>query len=236
MKKLPIIALAVASLVFAGFAEAAKPRKRTRNASRIGPYGAVLVAQTRYPNDQSGAEQELFDFFQNREDPTRNISTSSKTEGMGYQFGGGYRFTRYLAAELALVQYGELSSSVKGEVDQGQGFIPVTVKYAFQTGGPMVSAVGFLPLGEKAELFARVGFLLANTQRETTARVDGQNGGSGRFTDDSSKPVYGVGLAWHINQIYTIRAEYQKLTDVGEEATTGKEDLNTFGLGLLVRF
>ncbi|HLA73533.1 MAG TPA: hypothetical protein VK624_18655, partial [Steroidobacteraceae bacterium] len=189
MKKLSVIVLVVLSLTIAGLAEAAKPKKRTRNANRVGAYGALLVGQARYTGDQSGLEQELIDFFGNRNDPTRDISVSSETEDIGYQATFGFRFNRYFAAELGLVQFGELSSTVRGEIDQGDGFIPANVKFAFNVGGPLISAVGILPLGEKAEIYARAGYLFASSEREISARVDGQNGGASSAKGDSQEAV-----------------------------------------------
>jgi len=236
MKKLSVIVLVVLSLTIAGLAEAAKPKKRTRNANRVGAYGALLVGQARYTGDQSGLEQELIDFFGNRNDPTRDISVSSETEDIGYQATFGFRFNRYFAAELGLVQFGELSSTVRGEIDQGDGFIPANVKFAFNVGGPLISAVGILPLGEKAEIYARAGYLFASSEREISARVDGQNGGASSAKGDSQEAVFGVGFAYHINQVYSIRAEYQKIDSVGQEDRTGTEDLNVIGVGFMIRF
>jgi len=236
MKKISVIVLVVVSLAFAGFAEAAKPRKRTRNANRVGAYGAVLVAQSRYAGDQSETEQDLLDFFAGLQSPTRNSSVSSETENIGYQATFGYRFNRYFAAELGLVQFGELSSTVRGEVDQGEGFIPANIKYSFNIGGALVSAVGILPLGEKAELYGRLGYLFASTERELSARVDGQNGGTNSAKGDSQVPVFGLGVAYHFNQVYSVRAEFQKIDGVGQENRTGKEDLSVIGIGILIRF
>lgn len=236
MKKLSVIVLVVIGLTFAGLAEAAKPKKRTRNANRVGAYGVILVGQARYTGDQSGLEQELVDFFGNRTDPTRNISVSSETEDIGYQATFGFRFNRYFAAELGLAQYGELSSTVRGEIDQGDGFIPANVKFAFNVGGPVISAIGILPLGEKAEIYARAGYLFASSERTISARVDGQNGGASSAKGDSQEPVFGIGFAYHINQVYSIRAEYQKIDSVGQEDRTGTEDLNIVGLGFMIRF
>lgn len=236
MKKLSVIVLVVVSLTFAGFAEAAKPRKRTRNANRIGAYGALLVAQSRFSGDQSSLESELVDFFANRAEPTRNISVSSETENIGFQATFGYRFNRYFAAELGLVQFGELSSTVRGEVDQDNGFIPANIKFAFNVGGPMMSAVGILPFGEKAEGFVRLGYLFASSEREISARVDGQNGGATSAKGDSQEPVIGLGFAYHFNQIYSVRLEYQKIDSVGQQNRTGTEDLTNIGVGILIRF
>ena len=48
--------------------------------------------------------------------------------------------------------------------------------------------------------------------------------------------MYGVGFAWHINQVYSIRGEYQKLDSLGQENRTGEEDITVIGLGVIVRF
>jgi opacity protein-like surface antigen len=236
MKKFSVIVLVVVSLTFASFAEAAKPRKKTRNANRVGAYGALLIGQAHYTGDQSGLEQELVDFFSNRDDPTRNISVSSKEKDIGYQATFGFRFNRYFAAELGLVQFGELSSTVRGEIDQGGGFIPANVKFSFNVGGPVLSAIGILPLGEKAEVYARLGYLFASSERAIAARVDGQNAGTSSAKGDSQEPVYGVGFAYHVNQVYSIRLEYQKIDSVGQQNRTGTEDVNVIGVGFVIRF
>ena len=72
MKKFPVILLSVVSLALAGYAEAAKPKKRTRNANRIGPYGAILIGQARFAGDQSANEQAVFDFL-NSQDELREL-------------------------------------------------------------------------------------------------------------------------------------------------------------------
>lgn len=236
MKNLSVIVLVVLSLSFAGFAEAAKPKKRTRNANRVGAYGAILIGQARYTGDQSGLESQLIDFLGNQSAPSRNITASTKNTDIGYQATFGFRFNRYFAAELGLAQYGELSSTVRGELDVGTGFLPASAKLAFTVGGPVISAVGILPLGEKAELFGRIGYLFASSDRTLTTRLDGQSGGSNSAKGDSQNKVFGLGVNYHINQVYTIRAEYQKIDGVGQADRTGEEDLNVIGLGLLIRF
>jgi hypothetical protein len=236
MKKLSVIVLLIVSLIYAGLAEAAKPRKRTRNSNRVGPYGTMLIGQSRYTGDQTALEQDLSNFVSDREDPTRDISAASETDDFGYQLSFGYRFTRYLAAEIALVELGELSSTVRGEIDQGGGFVPIELKSAFNVGGPMVSAIGILPMGDKAEIFARAGYLFGSAERALSARLDGQRAGSNIMRGDSQVPVFGVGFSYHFNQVYTLRAEYQRLDDVGEESRTGTEELNIIGVGFLMRF
>ncbi len=53
MKKISVIVLVALSVAFAGYAEAATPKKRTRNANRIGAYGGALVGYSNYSGDQT---------------------------------------------------------------------------------------------------------------------------------------------------------------------------------------
>ena len=237
MKKLSIIVLLISSIAFAAYAEAATPKKRTRNANRIGPYGGALIGHSDYTEDQTANELTLEAILRGRGVPIEgDLTSSSENTDIGYQAMFGYRFHRHFAAELALAQFGGVESSASGNLDFGNGFVPTTVKYTFTAGGPVLSAIGFLPINDKFELFARLGFLFASADNEFSARIDGQNAGSGSIKGDSQNPVYGLGFAWNINQVYSIRGEYQKIDALGEENSTGEQDLTVMGLGLIVRF
>lgn len=239
MKKIPVIVLAVLGLAFAGMAEAAKPKKRTRNANRVGPYVSGLVGMTTYGGDHANDESDLLSLIDDTDIPVQNPTTDTDDTDIGYQASFGYRFNRYIAAEIGLSQFGSLTSTLNADVDlpnDGQGFVPATLELTFDVGGPVVSVMGILPLGEKFEAFARAGLIFASVEREFTSRVGGERGVSGSAKGDSQDPLYGVGLAWNINQMYSIRGEYQVLTDVGQSGQTGTEDLDTFAIGLTVRF
>jgi opacity protein-like surface antigen len=236
MKKISVVLLMVVSLAFAGYAEAAKPKKRTRNANRVGPYATAMLGQTTYPNDQSPYEQLLVEEIEAQNDPFQNLTSSSKDSGQGYQAAFGYRFTRYLAAELALVQFGSAVARARADMDFGDGFVPVNLKLAFNTGGPLFSVVGILPVNDKFELFVRAGYLFASSEREFTSRVDGQRGGGLGPKGDSQDVVLGGGASYHFNQMYSVRVEYQQIDEVGDETRTGLEDLRHVGIGLVVRF
>jgi opacity protein-like surface antigen len=236
MKKITVVLLVVFSIAFAGFAEAAKPKKRTRNANRVGPYGAILVEQTTFPNDQSLYEDDLVNTLESQSAPTQNITSSTEDSDIGYQATFGYRFTRYFAAELSLAQYGSVVATAKADMDFGEGFVPVTIKYSFSAGGPLFSVIGILPLNDKFELYGRAGYLFSSSEREFSSRVDGQNGGGFSPKGDSQDVVLGVGASFHVNQMYTVRLEYQQIDEVGDAGITGVEDMRVIGLGLVVRF
>jgi opacity protein-like surface antigen len=238
MKNLSVILLAALAVSFAGFAEAATPKKRTRNANRIGPYAGGIIGYSDYSGDQAENEQNLVDILENTGNPYQNLSSSTENTDIGYQALFGYRFHRFFAAELGLAQFGDLKSTARADMDfgDGDGFVPASVSLTFAAGGPMLSGIAILPLGEKFELFGRVGYLFTSTERELSSRVDGQSGTFGSAKGDSQDLVYGIGLSWNINQVYTIRTEFQKLDGLGQENRTGAEDLTVIGAGLIVRF
>lgn len=236
VKKIFIVVLVVFSLLFAGFAEAAKSKKRTRNANRVGPYAGATVSYANYTAAQDDIEAELLFSLANQGVPSQNLTASSKKNGLGYQANFGYRFTRYFAAELALAQYGDLSSTARGELDDGDGFLPASMKLSFRVSGPLFSAIGIIPISEKFELYGRAGMLFASSERAIAFKFDGQTVGAGGGRGDSTELVYGVGFTYNINTVYSITGEYQKLTDVGEVDRTGTESLDVMGIGLKIRF
>ena len=238
MKKITVVLLVVLSMGIAGFSEAATPKKRTRNANRIGPYAGALVGYSQFAGNQDENEQNLKDILDNAPYPSTEITSSTEDADVGYQALFGYRFHRFFGAELGLAQFGDLKSTAKTEMDfgDGRGFVPSSVSLTFTAGGPMLSALGILPLGEKFELYGRLGYLFTSSERSLTSRVEGQSGGFSSAKGDSQNPVYGIGFAWNINQVYTIRGEYQQLDQLGQENRTGAEDVSVMGLGLIVRF
>ena len=236
MKKITIVLLAVFGVGFAGFTEAAAPKKRTRNMNRIGPYAGALIGYSDYSGDQTENEQNLVDILENTGNPFENLSSSTENTDIGYQALFGYRFHRFFSAELGLAQFGDLKSTAKADMDFGQGFVPASVSLTFAAGGPMLSAIGILPIGEKVELFGRVGYLFTSSERELTSRVDGESGTFGSAKGDSQDVVYGVGFTWNINQVYAIRVEFQQLDQLGQENRTGAEDVTVMGAGLVIRF
>jgi OOP family OmpA-OmpF porin len=238
MKKIIVILFVVLSVGFAGFSEAATPKKRTRNANRIGPYAGAIVGYSEFSGNQDENEQNLIDILTNTGNPFQSMSSSTENTDVGYQALFGYRFHRYFAAELGLAQFGDLTSTAKTDMDfgDGAGFVPASVTLTFTAGGPILSAIGILPIGEKFELYGRLGYLFTSSERSLTSRVNGESGGFGSAKGDSQNPVYGLGFAYHINQVYSIRGEYQQLDQLGQENRTGAEDVTVMGLGLVVRF
>jgi opacity protein-like surface antigen len=236
MKKTAVIVVSALALAFSAYAEAAKPRKRTRNSNRIGAYGVGVIGLTKFTSDVSEEENGLLESLTQQGVPTRNLETFSDLEDLGYQASFGFRFNRFMAAELSLIHIGETTSTARGELDFGDGFVPVNLTLGFSAGGPLMSVIGILPLNDRFELFGRAGYLFTSSRREIRTRVDGENYGGGAAKGDSQDLIYGAGAAWHFNQVYSLRLEYLQMDELGESQRSGTEDANVIGLGLVVRF
>ena len=226
-------------LVFSGLAQAASPHKRSRSQNRVGPYGAAYVGQSNFKDDQSNNEQTLEDILARNAIQTQNLSSKTEEKDIGYQASFGYRFHRFFSAELGLVHYGEMVSSANAELDfpddEPVGFLPSQVSLGYRVGGVLFSGLAILPIQDKFELYARVGYLFASSEREFISKVEGQQTLSGSAKNDSQNLVLGVGVSWNINVVYSLRAEYQQLEDAGGP-NTGSENLDFVTLGLIVRF
>jgi hypothetical protein len=239
MKKLSIIVLVTLSVAFAGYADAAGKKKHTRSANRVGAYGGAHIGYTSFSAHGAAADEDaLENTLINTGATIANLTSGTEDTDFGYQATFGYRFHRYFAVELGLAQFGSSFSSASADMDfdDGAGVVPVTVKLSYSAGGPVMSAIGILPFNDKFEVFARLGYLFTSTSREFSARVDGDTNTFGSAKGDSQDPVYGIGFSWHINQVYSVRGEYQQIDSVGETNRTGEEDLKVFGLGVVIRF
>lgn len=237
MKMSPTLVFVSLALVCGGIAGAATPKKPpSYNQNRLGPYAVGSIGTTSYTSDQAGNEGFLLDFM-TQGSPAQNLDASSDDSDFGYQAQFGYRFHRYFAAELGLLMFGDLTTKASGDVDYDETgeFVPVESTLRFHPNGLLLSALGILPVGTKFEVFGRVGYLFANAEREIVIRTTNQTLLDGSFQDDTTELVYGLGLVFNLNQVYSLRAEYQFADNVGSDGV-GFEDLNFLALGFQMRF
>jgi len=236
MKMFPVIALVVVGMACGSLAEAA-PKKRTAGQNRVGPYLFGMAGMTTYSGSHEEQEQLMRDILTANDLPFENLVSTTDDTDIGYQVGVGYRFSRYFAAEMAFTQFGELTTNASADVDYPQddaGFVPSELELAFDTGGPVFSAIGILPINERFEVYGRVGLVLASFKRTFTSRVNGQTL-SGSARSDLQKPAYGVGLTWNLNKVYSLRAEYEVINDIGDNGVDS-QDLRIMGVQFSMRF
>lgn len=160
----------------------------------------------------------------------------------------GYRWGKFFATELGYAKLGEASyrlpvtiTETVIDVDTGasaSGNFVGERAMQFTSAGPTISALGLLPLGQYIDLHVRAGIYLADTRVTNRIRDVEFNTGniSHKRIDASQTEIFGgIGGAWNINENFTLRVEYQKYLDVGDDKKTGESDIDVFNLSVLFK-
>lgn len=121
---------------------------------------------------------------------------SCKDTDTAWKLLGGYRFNRYLAAEVSYINWGEVTASVPLS---GGGVANVAANQ--QSYG--IAAVGSLPLGPQFSVFGKLGYL--HTMQETR-RVSPNPSTVER---DDNEFHYGLGARYSLTSNWAIRGEWE---------------------------
>lgn len=152
----------------------------------------------------------------------------------------GYQWGAYFAAEIGYVDLGkalyEADFTVEDLLPPG-GTGTGSVRTRFRSAGPTVAVLGLLPLGEKFDVHGRAGILFARTRITEQARDfdTGEVLGSQDIRGNSKDLFAGIGGAWHINPNYTLRVDYQRYLDVGDDEDTLEADVDQLAVSILFR-
>jgi OOP family OmpA-OmpF porin len=169
---------------------------------------------------------------------TGPIDGREDTEDSGYGFEVGYRFNRWLAVEGGYVDLGD--TTFRASAPGFLAFNPdgsadtFTQKLTSNVSGFIVSALGIIPLSFRFEAYGRVGLLIGNDEIE--ARVANSIGSDSlEVSESSTDTMVGIGVAFSLAEIYSIRAEVMRVLDAGDELS-GENDIDILSLGVTVRF
>jgi len=144
----------------------------------------------------------------------------------------GYAFNRYFALEGGYAWLGEFQAT-------NQVTAPTTgaLNAEIRVIGLYIDAVGFLPVGESFAAFAKLGVVGSETRtfRSTSGTVTPPPGTNTNASTDQANFKYGLGVQYAFGKTVTVRAEWERIEDVGD-ANTGEFDLSVYSVGLLFRF
>lgn len=184
-----------------------------------------------------GFARSLYTFLEYQ--PAQRAFTK-ETDGESYGFLAGYRLTQHLAIEGGYIRLGK-----QGYRENSTGvFIPDPeqepinetwdLSFASRTSGFMLSALGILPISYSWEAYARAGVLIASNTFSVFAS-NGQIGFREEFNESSSDWLAGVGISMSLAEVYSIRAEYQRIFSAGKDVF-GEADLDLVTIGITVAF
>ena len=135
--------------------------------------------------------------------------------GSSFRIFGGYQANPNVAFELGYADLGKVSGSIAG--------LTASVSAsAFD-----VSALFGIPLGDKAQIFTRLGVYHASGDLDSNFGLSG----SGSSTD----LTVGVGFRFDVSKDVALRAEWQRYSAVGDDAI-GRSDVDVIGGGVLFKF
>lgn len=180
---------------------------------------------------QNQATENLVDLFESAGLDLTDVTSTTDDSDTGYGIGGGYQFNDHFAIEVAYVDLGTTAYRFSATASDGVNDIDTDVELASSADGPVLSALGILPIGERFSVFGRVGFSLMNATG--TARIV-LGGAADRLSQSSQKsdPMFGVGAEYSIGKHFAIRLSWDRYMDVGTEDVTGDIDADLISLGL----
>ncbi|HET9445763.1 MAG TPA: outer membrane beta-barrel protein [Steroidobacteraceae bacterium] len=160
--------------------------------------------------------------------PPAGSSLDDSTDAWGLQV--GYRFNRYVAAEV-------------GYVDLGRGSYvanyPPSSRYSvrFLSSGPTLAVLGMFPVAARFDIHGRVGLFLSDTR--VRDRVEDRSTGAFQSVEPKGRDpdlTLGLGAAWNINESYSVRLELTRFMDVGKESQIPEQfDIDSLQFSVLFR-
>jgi OmpA-like transmembrane domain len=208
----------------------------TAGAAEFGIYAGIHYAQGKRNADEADFAAATRILYESNGFTPLDSNTSFDNEDSGYGFVVGYRLLENLAIEGGYVDLGDVSHR-----DQSSGLFEGTSPETWglnidsQTSGIALSALGILPLGYRAELYARGGILLASNRADVFI-TDGNTSGNLRVTNSGVDMIAGVGASLTFAEIYGVRLEFQRVFDAGDDETLGEADADLLTLGVTVSF
>ena len=136
---------------------------------------------------------------------------------------GGYQFNKNFGAELGYVNLGKATAS---GVILG---VPVTVSEKAK--GFELLGVGTLPLADKFSAYGKLGFFRWDVDASATI-----GGLSASLSENGTDLTYGIGLKYDFAKNIGARLEWQRYKDLGNNATTGKSDVDLVSIGIVFKF
>ena len=157
-------------------------------------------------------------------------TTSQDDSDRGYKIYGGYRFGRHFALEGGYTDFG--SFSFRRVVTAP---IAGTATAEVQSSGMHFDVVGIVPLGQRFELFGKLGVIRTVTTTRTATTGPVLLFGSGEERDINFSPRIGAGAEFRLTPKLALRLEYED-QNLDFELFSESKSVQLLSLGLQLRF
>jgi OOP family OmpA-OmpF porin len=137
---------------------------------------------------------------------------------------GGYQFNKYFGLEAGYADLGKASAA---------GVIAGTaVSAEVKAKGWEFLGVGTLPFTDKLSGYAKLGLVKWDVDAFASAALVGAVSSS----DSGTSATYGLGLKYDFTKNVGARMEWQRYSNIGNDATTGQGDVNLYSVGIVIKF
>lgn len=152
-------------------------------------------------------------------------TTSCDDQDTALSIFGGYQINKNFGVELGYV---DLGKATQGGTDPILG----TFSLSFEATGFELSGVGTLPISDKFSVYGKLGFFMWDLDVKGSSSTLG----SASLSEDGTDLTFAVGVRWNFTKNLTAQLQWQRYNDIGDDATTGKSDIDVIGAGILFRF
>jgi hypothetical protein len=175
------------------------------------------------------------DFFEFYTLPVQTLSSTLDTSDRSWSVAAGYRFSRWLAADVAFYSAGSFRYAATGTVDDLGTISPATFNFGYKVRGVMLGGTATLPLGRSFELRARAGISNSDVKVRYTATVVTDSLTDG-FSDSTQDFFYGVGAGLVVWDYYRVGVDYLHYDKVGKASSTGTANVDNVMLTIGFRY
>lgn len=152
---------------------------------------------------------------------------TDKTD-IGYGFSLGYQFSQYLAAEVGYVDMGTVHYSATGVVSEGGNDYRSDTFMSAKSKGPLLSAIGIWPMGDRFSLDARAGIFFGRTRMRGSAYLESGFLGDASEKTNSTTLNVGAGVNFSMSPGTAIRVGYSRFS----KAMIDEYDVSSWVLSL----
>lgn len=150
--------------------------------------------------------------------------TGEAVNKLGVEIGAGYRFNRYVGAELAYVDFG------KPHYDLTRGTTGETSVMYVKNKGVVAAVRGFVPLNDSFTLTGRVGAVFVHTSldRQSAYPDDAYTG-----KDNQVHATFGIGAMYKLTDKLSVTGDinwYPKITKTNDNATDTNARMMSVGM------
>lgn len=148
------------------------------------------------------------------------VGTSCDDRSSAYGVFLGYQVNKYLGVEVGYTDLGEFKASGSG------------TNLTNKVQGVELLGVGTIPINPQLDVYGKVGVLSWEDKQSCT----GTSCVFGSQKETGTDLTYALGAQINFTKNVAGRVQYQRYQDVGEDATTGKSDVDVMSVGIVFKF